>query len=105
MHIIQGVAGFKQLVRLAGRCFYSGQHPKPEEPKAGAAARRRLDTSGLCIVVLDALTRREWIEVARRELNQLPLSESLSVNVVTISAWVAGGTAGRGDQGAAKRSP
>lgn len=96
MQIITGIAGFKQLVRLAARCFYSGQVPPPDttrnkrkvRPPAMAAAASHhttarpapsqrlrhgwvggaqgMDTRGLAVVALDALTRREWVEVWRR---------------------------------------
>ena len=73
MLVITGVAGFKQLVRIAARCFYSGQVPKVDAPAPGAPNPKRIDTTGLAIVVLDALTKREWIEEDR-------LAEELQVN-------------------------
>mmetsp|Transcript_688 Transcript_688/g.2063 ORF Transcript_688/g.2063 Transcript_688/m.2063 type:complete len:358 (+) Transcript_688:282-1355(+) len=72
MQIITGVAGFKQTVRLAARCFYSGQVPPPEESK-GNATRKKANVTGLAVVTLDALTRREWIEEER-------LAEELKVH-------------------------
>mmetsp|Transcript_17360 Transcript_17360/g.44111 ORF Transcript_17360/g.44111 Transcript_17360/m.44111 type:complete len:462 (-) Transcript_17360:188-1573(-) len=59
MQIITGIAGFKQLVRLAARCFYSGQVPPPDTTRN---KRKGMDTRGLAVVALDALTRREWVE-------------------------------------------
>ncbi|XP_075263535.1 uncharacterized protein LOC142355166 [Convolutriloba macropyga] len=65
MQVITGVAGFKQIVRLAARYFYCGQVPPPETTGKGGTTRKKVNVTGLAVVTLDALTRREWIEEER----------------------------------------
>lgn len=74
MQIITGIAGFKQLVRLAARCFYYGQVPPPDTTKS---KRKGMDIRGLAVVALDALTRREWVEE-----DQLALDLKVSPHVL-----------------------
>ncbi|KAL0301857.1 UNVERIFIED_CONTAM: hypothetical protein Sradi_6462500, partial [Sesamum radiatum] len=48
---------FNRLVKLAARAFYDDITTKGEnQPKAG-----RSDNRGIAVVILDALTRRQWI--------------------------------------------
>lgn len=60
-------AEFKRLVRLVARLFYSEGVPPPEEPTTeGELKPKRKITTGPClgvgVIVLDALTRREWVQ-------------------------------------------
>ncbi|KAK8344687.1 hypothetical protein V6Z12_A07G095000 [Gossypium hirsutum] len=48
---------FNRLVKLAARAFYDNVTTKAEnQPKMG-----RGDNKGIAVVVLDALTRRQWV--------------------------------------------
>lgn len=60
-------AEFKRLVRLVARLFYSEGFPPAEEPEPEEAGKpkRKIATGptlGLGVIVLDALTRREWVQ-------------------------------------------
>lgn len=62
-----GTGGFQRLVRLVARLFYAEEVPPPEVPLDDVPAPRRSKTpqgpqSGLGVIVLDALTRREWVQ-------------------------------------------
>uniref|UniRef100_A0A061QQU5 Transcription initiation factor TFIIE subunit alpha n=1 Tax=Tetraselmis sp. GSL018 TaxID=582737 RepID=A0A061QQU5_9CHLO len=72
MQLIKGVAGYKQLVRIAARCFYRDKIDNEDE-KGVAVAKKKFDSTGLALIVLDALTRREWTEEEK-------LAEALKVN-------------------------
>lgn len=49
---------FKRLVRLVARAFYDDTTTRAEnQPKSG-----RSDNRGMAVVVLDALTRRQWVK-------------------------------------------
>ncbi|XP_050226648.1 transcription initiation factor IIE subunit alpha [Mercurialis annua] len=47
---------FKRLVKLAARAFYDDITKGENQPKTG-----RSDNRGIAVVVLDALTRRQWV--------------------------------------------
>ncbi|KZV22144.1 general transcription factor IIE subunit 1-like [Dorcoceras hygrometricum] len=48
---------FNRLVKLAARAFYDDITTKGEnQPKTG-----RSDNRGIAVVILDALTRRQWV--------------------------------------------
>ncbi|KAL6554378.1 hypothetical protein OROMI_020051 [Orobanche minor] len=50
------VEPFKRLVKLAARAFYDDISKGETQPKAG-----RSDNRGIGVVILDALTRRQWV--------------------------------------------
>ncbi|KAF7131985.1 hypothetical protein RHSIM_Rhsim09G0110300 [Rhododendron simsii] len=51
------VEPFNRLVKLAARAFYDDISTKGEnQPKTG-----RSDNRGIAVVILDALTRRQWV--------------------------------------------
>lgn len=60
-----GPSGYKKLVKLASRAFFAGPCP-PREAEAPQPSSRnkfaKVDTTGLAIIVLDTLTRKEWIK-------------------------------------------
>ena len=51
MQVITGVAGFKQIVRLAARYFYSGQVPPPETTGKGGTTRKKVRFQASHIIV------------------------------------------------------
>ncbi|CAA3013619.1 general transcription factor IIE subunit 1 [Olea europaea subsp. europaea] len=56
-HEALSVEPFKRLVKLAARAFYDDITTKGDkQPKTG-----RSDNRGIAVVVLDALTRRQWV--------------------------------------------
>ncbi|CAA2986974.1 general transcription factor IIE subunit 1 isoform X1 [Olea europaea subsp. europaea] len=56
-HEALSVEPFKRLVKLAARAFYDDKTTKGDkQPKTG-----RSDNRGIAVVVLDALTRRQWV--------------------------------------------
>ncbi|ERN15868.1 transcription initiation factor IIE subunit alpha isoform X1 [Amborella trichopoda] len=55
---MSGADSFKRLVKLAARAFYDDISTKGDnQPKTG-----RSDNRGMAVVVLDALTRRQWVK-------------------------------------------
>ncbi|CAD7701493.1 unnamed protein product [Ostreobium quekettii] len=59
-----GPSAHKKLVRMVARAFYAGPCPprEAEEHAISSGKWEKMDTTGLGVVILDALTQKAWVE-------------------------------------------
>mmetsp|Transcript_55094 Transcript_55094/g.175273 ORF Transcript_55094/g.175273 Transcript_55094/m.175273 type:complete len:165 (+) Transcript_55094:211-705(+) len=53
-------AAFDRLVKFIAHSFYSSEYPPRASSEGGG--KKKDDTSGMAVVILEALTRREWVK-------------------------------------------